>query len=71
MRQWTQFQRRNPRARMVCIDIQPYATAQAPDSPSILNVGGFSDQVFQLLAKFAADGLDAAHWVDAIEAIRL
>ena len=27
---------------MVCIDIQPYGSTQAPDRDDILNVGGFS-----------------------------
>ena len=29
MRQWEAFRQRNPQARLVCIDIQPYGTAQA------------------------------------------
>ena len=40
------LQARNPRARLVCIDLQPYATTQAAERDDILNVGGFSDQVF-------------------------
>ena len=36
-----------------------------------LNVGGFSDVVFELLATFAAGGLDARHWVDVIEGVKL
>ncbi len=42
--------------KLVCIDLQPYAGAQAPKRVDILNVGGFSDAVFNLLASF----LDAA-----------
>ena len=55
MEAWTDFRLRNPSARMVCIDVQPYATQQAPDRADILNVGGFSDAVFDLIATFAAD----------------
>ena len=29
MKQWELFKRRNPQAKMVCIDIQPYSTTQA------------------------------------------
>src|SRR5262245_51489565 len=31
MKEWTIFRQRNPEARMVCIDIQPYATVQAKE----------------------------------------
>lgn len=36
-----------PGAKLICIDLQPYTTTQAPDRSDILNVGGFSDVVFQ------------------------
>ena len=48
MKEWSNFRQRNPEARMVCIDIQPYGTVQAKERPDILNIGGFSDQVFAL-----------------------
>jgi 60 kDa SS-A/Ro ribonucleoprotein len=71
MREWAAFKQRNPRARMVCIDVQPYGTVQAAESADVLNVGGFSDQVFELLADFAADRLGPDHWVGVIEQIAL
>ena len=69
MKQWTAFKQRSPQARMVCIDIQPYATTQAAESRDILNIGGFSDQVFDLIATFAKGNLGADHWVGVIEGI--
>jgi 60 kDa SS-A/Ro ribonucleoprotein len=71
MRAWAQFQNRNPQARLVCLDIQPYATTQARERKNILNIGGFSDAVFNLMAAFAAGNLDARHWVGVIQAISL
>jgi 60 kDa SS-A/Ro ribonucleoprotein len=71
MREWAVFKRRNPRARMVCIDVQPYGTAQAAESPDVLNIGGFSDQVFDVVADFAAGRLNPDHWVGVVEAVRL
>jgi 60 kDa SS-A/Ro ribonucleoprotein len=56
---------------MVCIDIQPYGTVQAQEREDILNVGGFSDQVFDLITEFAAGRLSDEHWVGVIEAIEL
>ena len=67
--EWNAFRERNPNAKLVCIDIQPYSTTQAAERADILNVGGFSDQVFELMAAFAAGELDPDHWVGRIEAI--
>lgn len=69
--EWEAYKRRNPRARLVCIDIQPVATTQAADRHDILNVGGFSDAVFDVIAAFARGGLGGEHWVTAIESIAL
>lgn len=66
-KQWSQFKQRNPQAKMVCIDIQPYATTQAAERDDIINVGGFSDQVFGLIADVAANRFTADHWVQEIE----
>ncbi|MEJ0001094.1 MAG: RNA-binding protein [Verrucomicrobiota bacterium] len=69
MAEWAIFQGRNPNARLVCIDIQPYVTTQAAERADILNVGGFSDQVFTLLARFAEGNLSGDHWVGEIEKV--
>jgi 60 kDa SS-A/Ro ribonucleoprotein len=71
MHQWNVFKQRNPKAKLACIDIQPYATTQASEREDILNIGGFSDQVFQILNEFAAGRLNANHWVGVIEAVQL
>ena len=71
MQEWAVFKRRNPRARMVCVDVQPYQTVQAAGSVDVLNVGGFSDQVFDIVADFASGRLDAEHWVGVVEQVAL
>ena len=70
MRQWNEFKSRNSDAKLVCIDLQPYAHTQAQELRDILNVGGFSDRVFDLIAKFA-DSKDAGNWVSLIESVEL
>jgi len=55
--------------RLVCIDLQPYATTQAPDRSDILNVGGFSDVVFEVVAAFFT--ADPTRFVTEIEAVEL
>jgi len=71
LQEWEALRRRNPGARLACVDIQPYGTSQAPERPGILNIGGFSDAVFPMLAAFAAGKLNADHWVGVIEQIEL
>ncbi|MDR2335614.1 MAG: RNA-binding protein [Burkholderiaceae bacterium] len=71
MLEWERIKQRNPHAKLVCIDIQPYGTTQAMERADILNVGGFSDAVFDVVASFAQGKLDAAHWVGEIEKVVL
>jgi 60 kDa SS-A/Ro ribonucleoprotein len=71
MKQWNEFKSRNTDAKLVCIDIQPYAHTQAKERADILNVGGFSDQVFTLVSEFASGTMDAGHWVDVIEKVEI
>ncbi|NIA00331.1 RNA-binding protein [Massilia sp. CCM 8734] len=71
MTEWAVFKQRNPAARLVCIDCTPNSTSQAAERADVLNVGGFSDDVFKIIAAFAAGQLGAAHWVGEIEAIAL
>ena len=58
-----------PVPQLVCIDIQPHATTQAPERSDILNVGGFSDAVFNVVSGFL--GGDESRFVKEIEAIEL
>jgi 60 kDa SS-A/Ro ribonucleoprotein len=71
LRQWEAFRARNPGARLVCVDLQPYANSQAPGRQDILNIGGFSDAVFEVLASFARGEHAGEHWVAAIEAVEV
>lgn len=71
MQQWNVFKQRNPKAKMVCIDIQPYGTTQAKEREDILNIGGFSDRVFDVIAKFAEGSLNADHWVGVIKEVSI
>lgn len=71
MREWEVFKQRNPQAKLVCIDIQPYAHTQALERSDILNIGGFTDEVFKVLALFAAGALGADHWVGLIDDLAL
>jgi len=67
--EWSEFRQRNPKARLVCLDIQPNQTTQAAERADILNIGGFSDQVFNVISAFASGQLEADHWIARIEAV--
>jgi len=67
LQEWNKFKQRNPDARLVCLDLAPNTTAQAPDRQDILNVGGFSDTVFDIIASFAAGAHGTDHWIREIE----
>ena len=71
LREWEVLKQRNPQARLVCIDIQPYATTQAAERLDIMNVGGFSDAVFTMMALFVEGKTGAEHWVGEIEKLAL
>ncbi|HEY2517329.1 MAG TPA: hypothetical protein VGI39_40930 [Polyangiaceae bacterium] len=65
MAEWAVFKARNCDAKLVCIDLQPGAATQADEQLDVLNVGGFSDAVFEVVGAFAAG--DSGGWVKAIE----
>jgi len=55
--------------KLVCINIQSYGSTQAPERDDILNIGGFSDAVFNVVTSYLAD--DAGRFVADVEAIEL
>jgi 60 kDa SS-A/Ro ribonucleoprotein len=71
MKMWSMFRQRNPEAKLVCIDLQPYGTTQAADGIDVLNVGGFSDEVFEIVRLFARDELGARNWLEQIENVQV
>lgn len=71
MAEWDKLKRRNPNAKLICVDVQPYVTSQAESRTDVLNVGGFGDEVFRMIELFVSDKLSADHWVTAIEGVEL
>jgi 60 kDa SS-A/Ro ribonucleoprotein len=69
MQEWEKVKSRNPKAKLVCIDLQPNTTTQAPERDDILNIGGFSDAVFKTIQRFASG--ETATLVDTIREVKL
>ena len=55
--------------KLVNIDLQPYQTVQACEQADIMNIGGFSDAVFNVISAFLAD--NNQRFVAEVEAIEL
>jgi 60 kDa SS-A/Ro ribonucleoprotein len=55
--------------KLVNIDLQPYQTVQACERADIMNIGGFSDAVFNVISVFLAD--NNQQFVAEVEAIEL
>ena len=69
--EWERFRARNPLARLVLIDLQPSASTQVSEREDVLNVGGFSDAVFDVVSLFAKGELGEGHFVGQIESVSL
>ena len=69
MREWAILVKRNPQAKLVCIDLQPHGTTQASGRAEILNVGGFSDAVFDTIARFVSGG--TRDWAEIIRQVEV
>ncbi|ADG66354.1 TROVE domain protein [Planctopirus limnophila DSM 3776] len=55
--------------KLINIDLQPYQTVQACERTDIMNIGGFSDAVFNVISAFLAD--NNQRFVAEVEAIEL
>ena len=55
--------------KLVCMDLQPNATTQAPERDDILNIGGFSDAVFQVVTSHLSG--DRGRFVQEVESVEL
>jgi len=71
MQAWDSIKRRNPNAKLVCVDLAPNQTTQAYSRPDILNIGGFSDYVFELIGLFQKDELGSDFWARRVAEVVL
>ncbi len=69
--EWQRFKKRNPAAKLILNDLQPYGSSQAKSDLDILNIGGFSDQVFKVIEAFIDKGRDRNYWEKIITQHRL
>lgn len=61
----------NPNAKLICLDINPSSSSQVSKRPNTLNIGGFSDNVFDLIRQFAEGQYTPDYLVDQVKAVQL
>ena len=70
--EFAKFKKANPYAKLVCIDLSPNTTVQAPsEMKDVLNIGGFSDIVFKLIYEFSNGSWSKDFWINQIKQIQL
>jgi 60 kDa SS-A/Ro ribonucleoprotein len=72
MTKWKQIEQQNKgkETKCICINIQPVSSSVLQERKNIVNIAGFSDAVFQVVAKIAERGADNA-FVKAIEDVEI
>lgn len=67
--EWKKYRERNPKAKLVCIDLQANGSVQAPDKiGDTLNIGGgFDDHCFEVINAFVNGDLERGSWTTEIE----
>lgn len=67
---WINIKLKNPNAKLININLAPYGTTQISGRDDILNIGGFADEIFDVINKFVEsenNGVD--EWVKKVEEI--
>jgi 60 kDa SS-A/Ro ribonucleoprotein len=70
MKEWATFKKSNPKAKLVCVNLQPNTSTQAPTGKDRLNLGGFNDVVFDVINNFVVGG-NPEEFVKTIEETKL
>lgn len=68
---WFEYKKRNPKAKLVCINLQAADHCQVKNHIDVLNIGGFSDAFWEVIQKFVEGTPSSDHWVDTINKIQL
>lgn len=63
---FSEYKGKNRKARLVLIDLTPTSNTQVKDNADILNVGGFSDAVFDTIAGFCESRGKQDFWAQKI-----
>ena len=67
--EWQEFKGRNKGAKCVCIDLVANNTVQIKDDSDVMNIGGFSDNIWETISMFVSGEYGADAWTAAIEQV--
>jgi 60 kDa SS-A/Ro ribonucleoprotein len=66
MGEWKKFKDRNPNAKLICIDLAANNHTQAISAKDRLNIGSFSDNVYNVIHSFYKNTNSNDFWIDQI-----
>jgi 60 kDa SS-A/Ro ribonucleoprotein len=69
--EWADFKKRNKGAKCVCVNLNVGSTVQVTDDKDVMNIGGYSDTYWDIIAQFVKGGYTAQTWVDNIKAVEI
>jgi 60 kDa SS-A/Ro ribonucleoprotein len=69
--EWEKYRARNPKAKLVCINLAVNDTSQVVTDKATLNIGGWSDAMFTVINDFVTGASNMDAWVSAIESMQL
>lgn len=69
--EWANFKKRNRNAKCICVNLNVGSTVQITDDKDVMNIGGYSDTYWDIIAKFAKGEYTTQTWVDNINAIEI
>lgn len=66
---WNAYKVKNPNAKLICIDIVPNDSVQVKERDGVINIGGFSDNVFKLISQVVTGQANANRMVAEVESV--
>lgn len=67
MEEFSRLRKSSKDAKMICIDLAANATTQAPSRENVLNVGGYSDAVFDVIENWSQGNGDFVKVIEQID----
>jgi 60 kDa SS-A/Ro ribonucleoprotein len=67
LQQWDVFRSRNPRARLVCLDLQPEVPVPWPARQDVLCLSARCERVFPIITQFSAGGITTPEQVRQVQ----
>jgi 60 kDa SS-A/Ro ribonucleoprotein len=65
--EWARLKANSPKAKLVLLDLTPNHTSPVQTDKNVLNVGGFSDEVFTVINRFlTGDGKDVVKTINEV-----